>query len=267
MPFVKTPGGIEWSYEIFGAGAGNVLFIHGWGMDHRIWKQQIKHFRRRYRVMGLDLPGHGQSGFERLSLSDMAHGLREVLIHAGFSPCFAVGSSMGGLLALKFHELFPNAFGKITFVGSAPKFSRSEDYPCSLDVERIRRLAGQVDTRYPDIVEVFFRSLFTREERRSRRYLWLQKFRRRDSTRPDQSALLHYLDILEKEDLRHILPGINVPLQFINGSGDEICTPATVEYIRKIAPCARYDEFERCGHFPFLTNPYGFNAVLEDFLK
>lgn len=267
MPVVKTPHGIEWFYESAGEGERRILFIHGWGVDHRIWRQQIKYFQRQARVLAVDLPGHGRSTFVRGSLTEMAQGLRDVLVHTSFAPCHVVGSSLGGLLALKFYELFPGAFRKMTFVGSAPKFSRSEDYPYSLDVPRIRKLAEQVQTRYPGIVEVFFRSLFTREERATRRYLWLQKFRSRDLERPHQNALLDYLEILEKEDLRHVLPGVSLPMQFINGTGDEICTPATVEYIRTIAPQARYDHFERCGHFPFLTQPHLFNSVLADFEK
>lgn len=267
MPIVKTPDGVDWFYEISGDGDSHLLFLHGWGVDRRIWRQQIKYFQSSYRVMTVDLPGHGKSSFADISLEMMAQGLREVMVDSGFSPCHVVGSSLGGLLALKFYELFPSAFLRMTFVGSAPKFSRSEDYPYSLDVPRIRKLAGQVESRYPQIVEVFFRSLFTREERAGRRYLWMQKFRNHDLEKPNQNALLEYLDILEKEDLRHVLPRVNVPMQFINGNGDEICTPDTVKYIQTIAPHARYDDFPGCGHFPFLTKPYLFNTVLEDFGK
>jgi pimeloyl-ACP methyl ester esterase len=267
MPLVKTPRGAEWFYELSGSGDRRMLFIHGWGVDHRIWKQQIKYFQRHHHVLAVDLPGHGRSGFSGGTLDDMAKELRDVLVHANYAPCHVVGSSFGGLLALKFYELFPGAFLKMTMVGSAPKFARSEEYPYGLDVSRIQKLAGQVETRYPGIVDIFFRSLFTREERASRRYIWMQKFRVRDALRPNRNALLEYLEILEKEDLRSVLSSVALPLHFVNGDGDEICCRDTVQYIRTLAPRARYDDISGCGHFPFLTRPHAFNSVVEDFGK
>ncbi len=59
---------------------------------------------------------------------------------------------------------------------------------------------------------------------------------------------------------------VNVPIQFICGDGDEICTRACVDDIKNLVPLARYVHFSECGHFPFLTRPQEFNRILEDFL-
>ena len=82
-----------------------------------------------------------------------------------------------------------------------------------------------------------------------------------------QKALLEYLDIMEMEDLREVLRDIKIPLQFINGREDEICDKATVAFLQKISPKSRFDFFEQCGHFPFLTKSYEFNKVIEEFLE
>jgi len=267
MPNLKTNNDIDWYYEVFGEGETKLLFLHGWGVDRRIWRQQYKHFKNKYQVMIIDLPGHGNSSFHMVSLDDIAHDIREILVHAGFSKFVSIGSSLGGLVALKMYEIYPNTFEKMVFVGSMPKFAKSEDFPFGLDIENIRKLSAQVETHYPSIIDVFFRSLFTKEEKCSRRFKWLQKFRHADHEHPQQAALEKYLDILEHEDLRHVIKEILLPMQFINGCGDEICTPESVAYIQKLVPHARYDNFELCGHFPFLTKPKEFNILLEDFLE
>jgi pimeloyl-[acyl-carrier protein] methyl ester esterase len=82
-----------------------------------------------------------------------------------------------------------------------------------------------------------------------------------------QDALLEYLDIMEKEDLREVLKEIKIPLQFINGREDEICGKETVAFIQELSPGSRFDFFEQCGHFPFLSKSYEFNKIIEEFLE
>src|SRR3989344_3175272 len=173
---------------------------------------------------------------------------------------------MSGMMALKLYQLAPEKIKKLSFVGSLPKFSQSKDFPHGLDVKKIRKLAGQLKTAYPSIVDIFFRSLFSKEERESRRFKWIQRFRQNVDI-PLEPALAEYLDMIEHEDLREILKSVQVPIQFINGTEDEICSAEAVKHMKELVPNARFDFFEKCGHFPFLSKPYEFNEVLERFLK
>lgn len=265
MPFLKTKSGINWNYDCEGHGDA-LVFVHGWGVDKRIWRQQTKYFSQHFRVLTIDLPGHGQSTWLRVSLAQMAEDFNAVTETLNFVRMRIVGSSLGGLLTFKFHALFPEKVQSLTLVGSMPKFSQSDDHPYGLDIERMRILGQQLQSAYPDIVNIFFRSLFTNEERASRRYKWLQKFKKFDGI-PEQEALAEYLNILEHEDLREDLKAIKIPLQFINGTEDYICDAETVAFLRSLAPKARFDDFPRCGHFPFLSKPYEFNMLLHDFFK
>jgi len=265
MPLVKAESGIEWNYDICGEG-DVLLFIHGWGVDGRIWRQQIKHFSQQYKVMTLDLPGHGKSGWEKVSLETIANDLNGIISDLMIEQLTIVGSSLGGLTALKLFNLSPNLIERMIFVGSLPKFSKTEDYPYGLDIKEMRKLESQLKRSYPFMVHVFFRSLFTIEERKTRRFKWLMKFKQEDTV-PMKQALLDYLDILEHEDLREILRDVKIPIQFINGREDHICDQASVAHIKLIQPQARYDFFEKCGHFTFLSMPHEFNQVMESFLE
>ena len=265
MAIIKGPLGIEWHYEEAGKGEP-LLFLHGWGVDYRVWRQQIKHFAARYRVFAVDLPGHGETTWVEASFEEMCSDLSKALVQIVPGKLTTVSSSLGGLFALKIYSGMPEKFERMVFTGSMPKFSKSADYPYGLDIDRMRKLSGQLESDYPAIVDVFFRSLFTKEERRTRRYKWLQKFRKFDE-KPMKSALAKYLDVLEAVDLREELKAAQIPLQFINGDGDEICTSQCVALIKTLKPDARYDHFPHCGHFPFLSKPYEFNELLEDFLQ
>ena len=265
MPYLKANSGIEWHYDVTGEGAP-LVFIHGWGVDRRVWRQQAKFFSRYYRIMAVDLPGHGNSSWAKVDLGGIVRDLKSLFQREGLGRVTMVGSSIGGLIALKFYELYPEDVQRMIFVGAMPKFSKSRDFPHGLNIEKMRKLGSQLKSDYPSIVNIFFRSLFTKQERSTRRFKWIQKFRRAEKM-PIQQALVDYLDILEKEDLRDVLTKVKIPVQFINGREDEICTKDTVAFLQKVSPQSRFDFFEECGHFPFLSKPYEFNQVMDAFLR
>lgn len=266
MPHIKVDSSMEWHYELEGEGE-TLLFLHGWAVDKRIWRQQSKYFSKSFRVLAVDLPGHGKTDWQRLSLRAIVEDIKVILDCLKIRDLTVVGSSMGGLVALKLYEIMPDRIHKLAFVGSLPKFSKSVDFPHGLDTSRMRKLHNQVEVAYPSIVNIFFRSLFTQEERESRRFKWMQTFRQGAGDVPLKPALTEYLDIIEHEDLREILRKVHVPVQFINGTEDEICNIEAVKELKTIVPNARFDFFQKCGHFPFLSKPYEFNAVLEEFIQ
>jgi len=265
MPHLKTPRGLNWHYETEGEGE-TLLFLHGWAVNSRIWRQQMKYFSDRYRVVSFDLPGHGKSEWCHISLGEIADDAEFLLNELNAGPVGVIASSFGGLVALKIHEANPQRIRFFAFAGSQPKFSRSADHPSGLEVGRIRKLAGQLQSDYPAIVNIFFRSLFTRNERESRRFKWIQTFRKAEDI-ADKQALLNLLDILEKEDLRTVFENADRPMCFLNGTEDYICTRNFYEDLKEKLPSARFEWFEKCGHFPFLTQPYEFNKGLESFLE
>ncbi len=265
MSFIVANSGIRWHYNIQGEGKP-LVFIHGWGVNMLIWRQQFKYFSQSYKVLTVDLPGHGKTNWQKESLQSIALDFYSVLDELELDKVTLVCSSMGGLIGLRLFEIAPLAIERLIFVGSQPKFARSHDYPYGIDVERIRRLSSQVNTSYPSIINIFFRSLFSHEERQSRRFKWLQTFRKTDII-PEQGALVEWLDVLEKEDLRSVFHAIDLPMQFIYGDEDYICPPELLVYLKEKFPKARFDILQKCGHFPFLSKPHEFNQALENFLK
>ena len=254
---------MRWHYEEEGAGPV-LLFLHGWGVDRRIWRQQFKVFSRDYRAVVLDLPGHGQTEWQPSSLNDVAEDIRELFFRQNMD-CRIVASSFGGLVALQLAANGSSRIRALVFVGSLPKFVQCEGFPCGLTSARIMKLKEQIQSDYPAIVRIFFRSLFTRSERSSRRYKWIQTFRRQEES-PDRDALLGFLDILTAADLRPVLSQCRVPVHMINGTEDYICPRPVFEQMKRDHPGLTLDWLPDCGHFPFLTRPYEFNDKLKCFL-
>jgi len=269
VPELRTQQGLTLYYDREGEGTP-ILFLHGWGVDRRIWRQQVKHFCHDHETYSLDLPGHGRSlwplpGLEGFpGIEDLAAGILQIL--DGKKKIKVVASSFGGLVALEMIKQNPESVSACAFVGSPPCFMRGSDFPFGLEIQQIQKLTDQLESDYPAIVHVFFRSLFTRQERASRRFKWIQTFRRTDSV-PQRQALIHLLRVLTQSDQREVLFALKIPVQFLSGTEDMFFSQELGEAIKQRLPHARLTWFEHCGHFPFLSKPHEFNEELGRFLN
>ena len=62
---VKSHDGVRISYRSQGSGNPPLFFVHGWSGDRSYWEAQVDYFARNYRVVTIDLAGHGESGLNR----------------------------------------------------------------------------------------------------------------------------------------------------------------------------------------------------------
>ncbi|MEI7999309.1 MAG: alpha/beta hydrolase [Candidatus Omnitrophota bacterium] len=264
MSSITCKNNVKWHYEMTGSG-DPIIFIHGFGGSCRWWWRQKVSFERDYQVLTFDLPGHGQSSWETVSLQEIAAGIRQILGDLNLETINVVASSFGGLVAIELYRLIPEQISRISFVGALPKFARNDSYPAGLDIDKIRTLGEQFEGDYGLVLDIFFRSLFTKQERESPSFKELKDLRQSERL-PNREALKAFLDMLEKVDLRDRLSSIVCPVQFITGTKDYICPTAVMEWVQEHMPNARLDFIDGCGHLPFLTQAEKYNDLVENFL-
>ncbi len=94
------------------AGTGPTLvFVHGWTCDSTSWAAQVPVFDKKYRVITLDLPGHGQSGSPKdgkLSMDLFARAVEAVRADANAQRIVLIGHSMGAPVIRQYAHLFPD---------------------------------------------------------------------------------------------------------------------------------------------------------------
>jgi pimeloyl-ACP methyl ester carboxylesterase len=78
------------------AGAPTVLLVHGWGGNSQEWCPLVARLAAAFRVIAVDLAGHGHSSPARAFPRDLAADLVDLLDQAGPQGVIAVGHSMGG---------------------------------------------------------------------------------------------------------------------------------------------------------------------------
>jgi pimeloyl-ACP methyl ester carboxylesterase len=93
-----------------GAGAGTIVFVHGWTCDSSSWTGQVPAFARKYRVITLDLPGHGKSESPKdgkFSMDLFARAVEAVREEAKAERIVLVGHSMGAPVIRQYARLHP----------------------------------------------------------------------------------------------------------------------------------------------------------------
>jgi 3-oxoadipate enol-lactonase len=112
-------------YEVHGAGPALVL-IHGLGSSMRDWEFQVDYFARGFRLITIDLHGHGKSPKPRgrYSISMFAQGVAEVIDNVGDPPVHVLGLSLGGMVAFELAVSRPELVKSLVIVNSAPETPR-----------------------------------------------------------------------------------------------------------------------------------------------
>lgn len=101
-----------------------IVIIHGWADRHELFLPMINHFRERYRVIAVDLRGHGQSdkpkiGYEVANLADDVASICERL---GQKRIHLIGHSLGGAVSLDLASRYPNRVASLTSIEGAIVF-------------------------------------------------------------------------------------------------------------------------------------------------
>ena len=116
-----TLDGANIFYQSHGKGDEALVLIHGWSSNLDFWKGSASELGKRYRVIALDLPGHGKSDKPQVtySMDYFARAVDAVMNDAGAKRAVLVGHSMGTPIARQFYRKFPEKTLAIVIVDGA----------------------------------------------------------------------------------------------------------------------------------------------------
>jgi 3-oxoadipate enol-lactonase len=246
-------------------GSGPVLFfVHGFPLDHTMWRWQIDEFSQRYRVLAPDLRGFGQStlGDGPVTMRRYADDLAELLdqLDVRDKNVFC-GLSMGGYIAWQFWQKYAERLAALVFcdtraVADTPqaKTGRTE-------------LAARVKAEGPQAAaDAMLPKLFGPESQRDHPAAIAET--RAAIVRNSPTGIAAALaGMAERPDSSDMLAGINVPTLVIVGEHDTLSPPAEMRGIADRIPGAQFALIPAAGHMSPLENPPAFNAALEHFLR
>jgi pimeloyl-[acyl-carrier protein] methyl ester esterase len=252
--------------EINGSGPDLVL-LHGWGLNVRVWDGLVQELRGRFRLIAVDLPGHGRSPWTpgRNTPAEQAW-----LLHSTLTPISnrysLLGWSLGGQIALDLAAAMPAQIDKLVLVATTPRFVAAADWPYGMKLEAITKMATQLRGDYQQTVRDFL-DLQVRGSMDGTNVVEQMRHALSVHGEAKPEALEAGLNTLATSDLRPTVPHVRTPTLVIAGQNDRITAPGASRVLAEALPDARYVEMRRAAHAPFLSHRKEFTAVLEPFLR
>lgn len=239
-----------------------VVFLHGFLGSAAIWAPVIADLSRSYRVIAIDLPGHGKSpcfGYAH-SMELMAKCVKAVMDSLKLKKYVIVGHSMGGYVALAFADIFPdNLRGLCLFHSTA--------YPDSEEKKRDRlRAVNLVKANKNIYTSTTIRNLFaTKNLKYLRQEVSFASGIAKQTGRQGIVAALHGMRDRPGRDL--ILGLVEYPVMMVIGEHDNVLNPADLFEQARLIKKKIVLHLEHDGHFGFLESPRRCNKELRKFLR
>lgn len=239
-------------------GAGPVMaFLHPVGLRGAFWDEVVSELEFSFRLIAIDLPGHGESDVPHapFSLDDMARDVVELLSVLAQEPCILVGCSMGGMVAQGVVLQAPAALRGLVLSNT------SHQRPPEAN-EALRKRAAKARIGMPavhdDTIERWFSPEFRarRPDAVARASRWLL----------DGDPVVHAWGWEAMANLTYgeRLAGVAVPALVLAGSDDRSVSAAASDALTKVFPSARQHVF-KAGHLPPLEVAAEYAQVLRDF--
>lgn len=99
---VISENNVEIHYTVYGDSGPLLVLVHGWSCDQAYWKNQVEFLAEKYRVVTVDLAGHGLSGANRDEWTLQAYAADVVSVVQKLKPDRVIlsGHSLGGFVTL-----------------------------------------------------------------------------------------------------------------------------------------------------------------------
>jgi len=262
MPTIQLDQ-INLYYETGGQGEP-LLLIHGLGSSVRDWENQVPFFTGSYRVIALDLRGHGRSDkppgpYSSPMFADDIAGLIRSL---GIAPAHVVGLSLGGFIACQLAVDHAQLVRTLTVVNSLPALPHdtiSDRLKVSSTLVLRRFIARLFGMR--TLGRLLSRKLFPRADQKALRQLFIERW-----SENDRQAYLSSLATVSDWSLEDRLDSIACPTCMMSGEHDFFPLALKQYYAAKF-PDARVVVIPNSGHFSPMDEPEQFNQAVMGFLS
>ena len=226
-----------------------IVFLHGFLQNKEVWKKFTSEFPKRYRIICIDLPAHGQSStFGYLnSMSSMADAVKAVLDSLKLRRYILVGHSMGGYVALAFAEKYTDHIHALVLMNSTAEADSTERKKSR---SQMAKLLVQDKER---ILEELVKSLFNRSKRKPYRRA-IKKLTLAAKMMSYRSILSTIEGMKRRREREIIVKFASYPVLYLIGEKDPILDPDQLIQESKLAKQGQFEVLKGVGHMAMVEN-------------
>jgi len=240
------------NYTLEGKGE-TIVLLHGFLHSLEMWNNYKNIWKHQYKVLCIDLPGHGKSGIvQNITIDEIAKIVKSILDKENISVAKIIGHSLGGYVGLAFVELFPNNVEKLILLHSSA-------YADTDLVKKKRNLSIKILDKHPSMfVHSTIKFLYKKEN--------LMKFKNiieNDIKKAKSIGFEGYKEatiaMRNRPDRTHLLK--TFPIYIIAGKHDKVIEKESSEKQISMLNSAKGFFLENSAHMGFIEEEkYCFNT-------
>lgn len=225
-----------------------VVLVHGYLESSEIWNGFSDRISSEFRVIAVDLPGHGRSEVysETHSMEMMADIIRELLDKLKIEKAVLVGHSLGGYVTLAFLDLYPHYLAGYCLFHSHPLPDTPEIIEKrKKDIAAV--MAGKKDLIYPDSIERMYASI-NLEKRKDD----VKRSKKIASVIPGNGIIALLNGMMKRPSRVAVMEEGRVPCLWILGTMDNYIPYGIVQEKVKLPANANLFVLRNSGHLGFI---------------
>jgi len=226
----------------------SVALIHGYLETLEIWSSFAGKLSEKFRVISVDLPGHGGSDvFEEIhTMEFMATALKDLFESLDIKKLFLIGHSMGGYVTLAFADLFPEMLTGYSLFHSHP-FADSEEVIQKRKFEIRLLRAGKKDIFFPDSIRKMYATSNLDNFRDA-----VDRSKMISSSIPTGGLISVLNGMMERPSRLNVMENGRLPLLWILGAMDNYINCEQVQTKVKLPGNAEVFILKNSGHMGFI---------------
>lgn len=251
---VADYNGVKVHYDSWGKGSESVVLVHGWTCNAEFWRANAPELAKEYRVIAIDLPGHGRSDKPqaKYTMEYFARAVDAVLLHAKVKRAVLAGHSMGTPVVRTYYRLFPQKTVALIAVDGALR-------PMMPKEQMDRFLAPMRGPDFPKVAAGMVGGMTQPMRNAADRELVKQVM----LSAPQHVAV----SAMEGMADPAVFEGsVSVPVLAIMASSPN-WNEAYVKQVRAVTPKLEYQSWGGVSHFLMMDEPAKFNAAVLEWLK
>ena len=231
-----------------------IVFLHPAFSDHTCFDEQMEYFAPRYKVIALDLIGHGAS-LGKGDITETSDAIASILEKENLQQANIVGVSIGAVLAADFANRFPDKVASLCCVGGYDINNFDHNHRLKNNGEHLKIMTAAFFSRkkFAELCKTFV----VTPEAQKKVYQSALRFRKRS---------FRHLVNLGKLVNHYKKPQRDYPLMIAVGELDNGGLEASKQW-HKHEPQSTYVVFKDAGHIVNMDVPEAFNKELEKILR
>ncbi|HQQ15381.1 MAG TPA: alpha/beta hydrolase [Deltaproteobacteria bacterium] len=252
QPKTLQAGGLTFSYlERTGTGE-TIVLLHGFGADKDNWVRFVRRLPGEYRVIAIDLPGHGSSTRDAqttYTIEFIVQGFAAAAEELGLERFHLAGNSMGGYVGVLYSAHNP---GKVLTLCLIDPAGAASPVPSDLQLA-VERGENPLVPKSRDDFDILLSYGF-----HNRPFIpWpiadvlADRYVERSAFNEKMWTDIHR----HWEDISRYLGALDMPVLLVWGDRDRILHVSSVSVYRRHIPHLETVILEECGHLPMLELP------------